>query len=74
LIASGGISHCTKAFSSALNFFLTLTQSQNNIGALDEEIARRIFYILSSPALGVPILGPLKPKRWTLTGLNAGAP
>ena len=31
-------------------------------------------YILSSPVLGDPILGPLKPKSWTPRGLNAGAP
>ena len=31
-------------------------------------------YILSTPVLGEPILGPLKPQRWTLQGLNVGAP
>ena len=31
-------------------------------------------YILSTPALGEPILGPLKPERWSPEGLNAGAP
>ena len=31
-------------------------------------------FILSSPALGEPVLGPLKPERWSVEGLNAGAP
>ena len=31
-------------------------------------------YILSSPVLGEPVLGPLKPERWSQEGLNAGAP
>ena len=31
-------------------------------------------YILSSPALGEPVLGPLKPERWSPEGYNAGAP
>jgi hypothetical protein len=31
-------------------------------------------YILSTPMLGEPVLGPLKPKRWSLPGLNVGAP
>lgn len=31
-------------------------------------------YILSSPVLGEPVLGPLKPERWNPEHLNAGAP
>jgi len=31
-------------------------------------------YILSSPVLGEPVFGPMKPKRWSLDGFNAGAP
>ena len=31
-------------------------------------------YILSSPVLGEPVLGPLKPEEWSLEGLNTGAP
>ena len=31
-------------------------------------------YILSSPVLGEPLLGPLKPERWSLEGTNSGAP
>ena len=31
-------------------------------------------YIVSTPALGEPILGPLKPERWNAEGLNGGAP
>ena len=31
-------------------------------------------YILSSPVLGEPVLGPLKPERWNIEGYNAGAP
>jgi len=31
-------------------------------------------YILSTPVLGEPVLGPLKPERWNPEGLNAGAP
>ena len=31
-------------------------------------------YILSSPVLGEPVLGPLKPERWNPEGFNAGAP
>jgi hypothetical protein len=31
-------------------------------------------YILSTPVLGEPVLGPLKPERWNVEGLNAGAP
>ena len=31
-------------------------------------------YILSTPALGEPVLGPLKPERWNPEGYNAGAP
>ena len=31
-------------------------------------------YILSTPVLGEPVLGPLKPERWNAEGLNAGAP
>ena len=30
-------------------------------------------YILSSPALGEPVLGPLKPESWSVEGLNVGA-
>ncbi len=31
-------------------------------------------YILSSPVLGEPVLGPMKPKRWAYEGVNKGAP
>ncbi len=31
-------------------------------------------YILSTAALGEPVLGPLKPERWSPEGLNVGAP
>ncbi len=31
-------------------------------------------YILSSPVLGEPVLGPLKPERWNMEGFNEGAP
>lgn len=31
-------------------------------------------YILSSPALGEPVLGPLKPERWSAEAVNVGAP
>ena len=31
-------------------------------------------YVLSSPVLGEPILGPMKPRRWSAPGLNAAAP
>lgn len=31
-------------------------------------------FILSSPVLGEPVLGPLKPERWSVEGLNVGAP
>lgn len=31
-------------------------------------------YILSTPAMGEPVSGPLKPERWNPEGLNAGAP
>jgi len=31
-------------------------------------------YILSSPALGEPVLGLLKPESWSVEGLNVGAP
>jgi len=31
-------------------------------------------YILSTPVLGEPVLGPLKPKTWHPHGTNAGAP
>ena len=31
-------------------------------------------YILSSPVLGEPVLGPLKPEHWNPEGFNAGAP
>ncbi len=30
--------------------------------------------ILSSPVLGEPVLGPLKPERWNMEGFNEGAP
>ena len=31
-------------------------------------------YILSSPVLGEPALGPLEPQRWNVEGLNKGMP
>ena len=31
-------------------------------------------YILSSPVLGEPVLGPLRPERWSAEGLNVGTP
>lgn len=31
-------------------------------------------YTLSTPVLGEPVLGPLRPERWTPEGLNIGAP
>ena len=31
-------------------------------------------YILSSPVLGEPVLGPLEPQRWNVEGLNEGMP
>ena len=31
-------------------------------------------YILSTPVLGEPVLGPLKPEQWNIPGLNQGAP
>jgi len=31
-------------------------------------------YILSSPAMGKPVLGPMPVREWSLPGLNVGAP
>jgi hypothetical protein len=31
-------------------------------------------YVLSSPALGKPVLGPMPATEWSLPGLNVGAP